>query len=241
MMNNVFRIYTIMYHRVADRRSDVITLSNKEFEKQVRFFKNNYLCPDPQQLIDDFKMKRYEKVSKDTVLITFDDGYEDNFKFARPILKKYGLRALVFLVSGHIGKYNDWNHKYTERIKHMNVRKIIEAKDAFHYGCHTENHYNLLQLNNTDLKLEVSESRKKLENILGYKVDTFSYPYGFYDKKVKDFVKNNFTISFSTYNKGENFNWIIDPHAVRRINPLDWETQDFPDNMFKFRNAYLYK
>lgn len=241
-MKKEFRIYTIMYHRVSDNKSDSITVRAKEFEKQIRFFKNNYLCPDPRQLIDDFKTKRYEKISKgDTILITFDDGYQDNFEFARPILKKYGFKALVFIVSGHIGKYNDWNRKYKERIKHMSIKEIMEATDVFYYGCHTENHYNLLRLNNVDLKFEILESKKKLENILGYKVDAFSYPHGFYDKKVKNFVKNNFTVAFSTYNKGKNFNWIIDPHTVRRINPLDWEAQDFPDNMFKFRNAYLYK
>ena len=108
-MSNEFRVYTIMYHRVSDRDTDAITLNTKEFERQIRFFKDNYACPDPQQLIDNFKTKQSGKVSEDTVLITFDDGYADNFKFARPILKKYGLRALVFLVSGHIGSNNFWS------------------------------------------------------------------------------------------------------------------------------------
>jgi len=240
-MSNEFRIYTIMYHRVSDKNTDAITISTKEFERQVRFFKDNYLCPDPQQLIDNLKTKQSIKVSEDTVLITFDDGYEDNFKFARPILKKYGLRALVFLVSGYIGSNNSWNHKYEKIIKHMSEEEIIEAKDIFHYGCHTENHYNLLQLGRDDLNSEILESKKKLENMLGYSIDAFSYPYGFYNKQINDFVKNNFSVSFSTCNKGKNFDWFTNPHTIRRINPLDWETQDFPDHMFKFRSTYLYK
>jgi len=191
-MSNAFRIYTIMYHRISDNESDEITLSTRDFEKQIRFFKDNYLCPDPQQLIENFKTNKQNKDSGDVVLITFDDGYEDNFKFARPILKKYGLRALVFLVSGYIGKHNDWNHKYVKRIEHMGVKEIIEAKDVFHYGCHSENHYNLLQLNHVDLNLEIAESKKKLEKMLGYSVDAFSYPYGFYNKQIIDFVKNKF-------------------------------------------------
>jgi len=240
-MNNAFRIYSVMYHRISDNETDSITVRVDEFEKQVKFFKENYSCPDPQQLIDNFKMKQHNRVSKDTILITFDDGYEDNFKFARPILKKYGLRALVFLVSGHIGKYNNWNHKYSKRIQHMSIEEIIEAKDVFHYGCHTENHYNLLQLSDADLNLEIVESKKKLENILGYSVNAFSYPYGFYNKQINNFVSKYFDISFSTYNKGKNFNWTLNPYAIRRINPLDCEIQNFPEYMFKFRNAYLYK
>lgn len=241
MMINEFRIYTIMYHRISDKDTDAITLNTKEFEKQIRFFRDNYRCPDPQQLINNFKAGQSGKVFEDTVLITFDDGYEDNFNFARPILKKYGLKALVFLVSGYIGNNNSWNHKYGKRIKHMSKEKIIEAKDVFYYGCHTENHYNLLQLNRTDLNSEILESKRKLENMLGYLVDAFSYPYGFYNKQISDFVKSNFSVSFSTYNKGKNFNWFINPYTIRRINPLDWEAQDFPDNMFKFRSTYLYK
>lgn len=240
-MSNAFRIYAIMYHRISDNEPDAITLSTRDFEKQIRFFKNNYLCPDPQQLIEDFKKNKQDKYSGDVILITFDDGYEDNFKFARPILKKYSLRALVFLVSGYVGKHNDWNHKYAKRIDHMSVKEIIEAKDVFHYGCHTENHYNLLQLNHDDLNLEIVESKKKLEKMLGYSVDAFSYPFGFYNEQVINFAKNNFAVSFSTYNKGKNFDWKTNPHTIRRINPLDWAMQDFPDNMFKFRNSYLYK
>lgn len=240
MTNNTFRIYTIMYHRISGDDNDLITVRTKEFEKHLIFFKDNYLCPDPKQLIESFKMKRYNDIPDDTILITFDDGYEDNFKFARPLLKKYGLRALAFLVSGHIGKDNNWNHKYA-KIRQMSTKEIMEAKDVFYYGCHTENHYNLLRLNDAELHLEITESKKKLENILGYPVDTFSYPYGFYNKRVSSFVKDSFTVSFSTYNKGKNFNWAANPYTIRRINPLDCEIQDFPDHMFKFRNSYLYK
>jgi peptidoglycan/xylan/chitin deacetylase (PgdA/CDA1 family) len=240
-MKNEFRIYTVMYHRVSDNKSDSITVSTKDFEEQLKFFKNNYLCPNPKQLIENFKTMRPGEDSKDVVLITFDDGYEDNYKFARPLLKKYGIKALVFIVSDYIGKNNDWNHKYEERVGHMNLEEINEAKDVFHYGCHTKNHYNLLQLDDSELRSEIVESKRRLENILGYPVRAFSYPYGFYNKKINNFVSNHFEISFSTYNKGKNFNWAACPHTIRRINPLDWEMQDFPDNMFKFRNTYLYK
>lgn len=240
-MNNIFRVYTLMYHRVSENEIDSITLQAKEFEQHLQFLKDNYLCPEPAQLIENFKKKQHDNVSKNVCLITFDDGYEDNFRLARPLLKKYGLKALVFLVSDYIGKDNNWNHKYGKQIRHMNLDEIKEAMDVFHYGCHTANHYNLTKLNDTDLQFEVVESKKKLQKLFGYSVNTFGYPFGFYDKRIVEFVNNHFVVSFSTYNKGKNFSWGINPHTVRRINPLDYEAHDFPEHMFKFRNTHLYK
>ena len=143
-MEKEFRVYTIMYHGISEEGDNQLTINVKDFEKQISFFKENYLCPDPKQLIEDYKSGQEKNDTKDTILITFDDGYEDNFRLARPILKKYGLKAIVFLISGYIGENNDWNHKYPKKIRHMNLKEIKESKDVFYFGCHTKNHYQLM-------------------------------------------------------------------------------------------------
>lgn len=95
-------VVILLYHRVGPREDIWPSLSIKpqDFERQIR-----YLCKAYQVLPLD-KLVRYvqrKTLPQKAVVITFDDGYKDNYTYAYPILKKYNVPATIFLTTGHIG------------------------------------------------------------------------------------------------------------------------------------------
>lgn len=92
------QVVIVMYHRVAPM--DTSTLDPAIFEKQIKFLRNSFNVVSLDAIPDCFELKKDS--FKNTAIITFDDGYKDNFIYAYPILKKYGLNATIFLTSGYI-------------------------------------------------------------------------------------------------------------------------------------------
>jgi peptidoglycan/xylan/chitin deacetylase (PgdA/CDA1 family) len=90
-----------MYHRVNNQASPFfeIAVKPKAFEKQIRFFRNYYEIIE----LDDLNRLSSSHFSKrDLIILTFDDGYRDNYTQAFPILQKYGVPATIFLTTGFI-------------------------------------------------------------------------------------------------------------------------------------------
>lgn len=229
-----------MYHRIAKDVEDSITISPKNFEIQLEELKKNFYLPDPLEIIKKFKNNQFD-IPSNTALLTFDDGYEDNFKYALPLLRKYKIKAIVFLISNYIGKYNLWNHKYPLKVRHMDVREITKAKDVFVYGCHTANHFNLVKMSKPEIVYEIYKSKRYLDNLIGHSLEYFSYPFGYFNEEIIKIVKKYFVVSFSTFNKGLFFSWNLNPHAIKRINPLEVSPGKITEYIFRFRNKYIYK
>lgn len=125
------------------------------------------------------------------VALTFDDGYEDFYKNAMPILAQYRYPATVFVVSSLIGKTNEWDvSRYggvVERL--MDVQQLIEIKQmGVEIGSHSLSHKDLTLLDDDGLKTEIMGSKKQLEDLLQMPVETFCYPFGGCNQKVKDVV-----------------------------------------------------
>lgn len=112
------------------------------------------------------------------VIITFDDGERNIYDYAFPILKKFKMRAMVFLVVQYIGKENVWDVTLTgRRHNHLDWHQINEMKKwGIEFGSHTMTHRNLTKLNSADIKHELSESKKILEKKIGT-CSSVSYPF----------------------------------------------------------------
>jgi peptidoglycan/xylan/chitin deacetylase (PgdA/CDA1 family) len=129
------------------------------------------------------------------VVITFDDGYLDTYENALPILDKFNYTATVFIVSGLVGKRNQWirDEEYPERPL-MGWREIDELKSwGITIGSHTINHRRLSTLDFEGAKNEIEGSKKFLEDNLGIAINHFAYPYGdFNDSTVKMVIEASY-------------------------------------------------
>jgi peptidoglycan/xylan/chitin deacetylase (PgdA/CDA1 family) len=188
----------LAYHKIDPRRELGLTsLSPRTFERQIRLLKHEgYTCISPQFLIS--HATDTTSVTK-PVLITFDDGYEGIYHYAYPLLKKYGSNAIIFLTTGYIGRYNRWDSSPGPRFRHLDWAHIREMADAgIWFGSHGVNHTFLTRQSDSLARYELEASKKSLEDRLGLPVPFFSYPYGDYDDRVIDLVREaGYTAAFS--------------------------------------------
>lgn len=115
------------------------------------------------------------------VLITFDDGYENNYTHAYKILRELGAKGNIFIVYNTIGKTNLWHNPKTEPwINMADLQMLREMQDSgvIEFASHTMNHPNLEKLPLEDAAWELTESKKQLETALGREMCAFAYPYG---------------------------------------------------------------
>jgi peptidoglycan/xylan/chitin deacetylase (PgdA/CDA1 family) len=120
------------------------------------------------------------KLPPKTVALTLDDGTEDNFLLAFPVLKEYGLKATIFLIYGQMDRpgWLKW-----EEIKSMQESSLVE------FASHTSAHAYLPGVSSEEaLRKEIFDSKKALEEKLGRKVSGFSYPVGGFNPRVRQLV-----------------------------------------------------
>ena len=111
------------------------------------------------------------------VAISFDDGMEDNFSTALPLMQELGIPGTVYVQTGVIGEQNPW--LAGERM--MTSRELSELASAgFELGAHTVTHPDLSSMSYEECLAEMTESRDVVAAIAGRPVRTFAYPFGHY-------------------------------------------------------------
>ena len=188
------KVPILMYHSISSRKSK-LSVTQNNFEKQMQFLrKNNYksISFDDLDYLDN-KSKYF--------IITFDDGYENVFKYALPILKKFNFTSTCFFVTNYIGKYNVWdeNDINIAKEKLMTCDQIlIWFKNGMSIGAHTANHKNLSEINLDQKKSEILDSINFFKSKLSLDIKYFSYPFGRYDNQTLDLIKKNFKFAVTT-------------------------------------------
>jgi peptidoglycan/xylan/chitin deacetylase (PgdA/CDA1 family) len=122
--------------------------------------------------------------SQKTVVLTFDDGFQDFADEAFPRLNKVGFHSTVFLVANHIGGHNEWDTKIGDsRASLMSKATILQLHEqGVEFGSHTLSHAHLDQISAAEQRVEIINSRTVLESELGIPINTFCFPYGGYNE-----------------------------------------------------------
>ena len=146
------QVPVLMYHHLAEicpEGQEGMTASTATFRAHMEALKAaGYESVTPRQMAD--YVQYGTALPKKPILITFDDGYIDNYTNAMPILKKYGMRATVFVVPGFTGvqaNYLNW-----EQLKEM-------EKNGFTIQSHTLNHRALEELPDDEIRAELLNSK----------------------------------------------------------------------------------
>ncbi len=164
----------LYYHAVSDSVFGLAELfvSPKEFDKQMKYLKDSNYTSISFKDIDHFKD------FANPVIITFDDGYENNYQYAYPILKKYNLKATIFVCSGFIGGSTI-----------LKKSQMLEMTDLINFESHTITHPDLTKLDQKQLEHEIIDSKKAIEAITNKEVTGFCYPTGFYNQASLNIIK----------------------------------------------------
>ncbi len=179
------------YHQINNEDHNALTLSGKEFEAQIKYLqREGYTAISPDQLAD--YLQYGKALPAKPVLITLDDGYEDNYRVAYPILQKYQFTATIFLITdfvGNYGRYLTW-----EQIREM-------SGQGYSFEDHTLSHISLPNASDEEIRKQLGKSKEALEWRLGKKVDYLAYPGGEYDQRVIQLTKEAgyraaFTVNF---------------------------------------------
>jgi len=213
------KIPILLYHMIGDTVKDDIagiSIKTEWFREQMYFLKREGFITI---YFDQLKESFADEAGKHAV-ITFDDGYQDNYTNASPILDELGFKATVFLTSGFIKDTNlkrsgmsapNWVREY---LSWSEVRQMQAGSVRF--GCHAKTHTALDTLETKDIEAEIGSSRRLIEKRLGRSVNTFSYPYGRYDDRVTAVLRKEGFDWACTIEEGLNDPG-TDPYRLRRI------------------------
>ena len=132
-------------------------------------------------------------IPKNSFALTFDDGYQEVFTRAYPILMEYGYTATVFLVTDFIGKCAAWPGATGPLATPlMDWAEVLEMQShGMDFGSHTRTHRRLPGLPSEEITREAVDSKQILEDRLGVEVSMFSYPYDALDEQSKAIVESS--------------------------------------------------
>lgn len=178
----------LMYHNISTAPPEVrvaraLYVSPRNFDRQMSLLRVlGYRGVSMSEALLHILGGTFERLA----VITLDDGYVDNLKFALPALIRHGFSATCYAVSGHVGDYNHWD---AER---LGVRKPLMSMQqlrtwlaaGMEVGAHSRTHPRLTQCDGTTLREEIDGGRRELEDGLGVAITQFCYPYGDHDDRV---------------------------------------------------------
>lgn len=191
----------LMYHMISDWDTPrPLAVSVKDFERQMWYLKKRGYTVIPLERLLDY-LQSEKPLPKKTVVLTFDDGYEDMFLNAVPILKKYNYPATVFLPSNLIGKENIWDIKRGKPtatiLRQEQIQQMMENNISFQ--AHTCNHVVLTDVPLSTAKKEIFNSKIQLEEVTKRHVNVFCYPSGKYSSEIKNLVQQaGYSYAFTT-------------------------------------------
>jgi peptidoglycan/xylan/chitin deacetylase (PgdA/CDA1 family) len=222
-------VTVLLYHRVSDDARDNLTVGIEQFDRQMALLRQHCHCLSIEEVITNEHLKL--EVVKPIVCVTFDDGYEDNYLHAVPILLKQEVPAAFFVSTGIVGTNLSFPHdvrRGNPSLKNMNWEQLKRMCElGFTVGSHSVTHIDCAAEAEDFVRWELEQSFSDLRRKLGVDHPIFAYPYGSranMNPARLDLVRRTgYTACLSAYggvNKG-----VIDSFNVLRCG-IHWEFSD---------------
>jgi peptidoglycan/xylan/chitin deacetylase (PgdA/CDA1 family) len=206
LMDRSHGVPVLNYHMVNDQTDNRLAVGTQEFAAQMDYLaKQGYTSITPDELLK--YLQKGAPLPERAVLITFDDGYRDNYTNAFPIMQKYGFTATIFLITDYIDR-DDW---------YMNWAEVQEMQQSgFVFGSHTLSHTPLTAVSVDEAEKQLRVSREVLEWRLAAPVTYIAYPTGAYNDAIKGMTERAgyhaaFTVDFGRVSQRD------DAFALKRI------------------------
>ncbi|MEW6126324.1 MAG: polysaccharide deacetylase family protein [Acidobacteriota bacterium] len=178
------RAVVLYYHRLG--KADVLTRAPEQFSEDLNYLKQHYDCISLRELCQRLQSK--QAFRRRAVVITFDDGYRDNYLLAAPMLKKAGITATFFVSTGYMGTERDFLHDLRDE-KEVSEKPLRFPKltwddlremerEGFEIGSHTVNHTNMGKTDKVSIEREIVGSLAMLNCELNERPRAFSFPWG---------------------------------------------------------------
>ena len=190
---SLFTSYTpiLVYHNIIPDNTPVTTsdcaLTVSQFEKQMRFLSDHrYTCIKLADLFQPSAIK--EPLPPKTFVLTFDDGFEDFYTMAYPILHRYKFVATIFVITDFIRKSGFYEADMNGQGMTWEQIRILSA-EGFSFGSHTCLHFRLSDLPENQIWHELIASKECLNIGLGQNIQFLAYPYGDSNPAIQRIVK----------------------------------------------------
>ena len=228
------KIPILLYHNfvtvVPETETDNYNYINtpNSFEENIKvIIENGYTPISITELYNAINLKT--ELPQKPILITFDDGYYSNYEYIFPILKKYKVKASIFIVTNNI-------EKEINNVKYLSWNDCAEMQNSglVEIYSHSTRHIFYDKVPIREVRDDVIESYKIIEKNLGKKdIKVFAYPYGSYTDETVKALKNN-GIDMQLYDIGINNFIDFDVNYIKRINiPCEMTGKEIIDEIEK--------
>jgi len=154
-------------------------ISTEHFLRHVRFLQEHYQIVS---LRDAIEMLRTNQVTQPTVVLTFDDGYRENFINLRAVVEETGVPVTMFISSDYLTRQIEFEHDVENGGRGflpLTWGQLLQLQTyGIEIGSHTRTHFNCGSTDVPRLQDEIAGSKRELESHLGRPIDFFSFPFG---------------------------------------------------------------
>jgi peptidoglycan/xylan/chitin deacetylase (PgdA/CDA1 family) len=240
----------LMYHKIPDQdlpSQHKIYVNKDNFAKHLDIFNFLNMTTLTFNELSLYRkgLKSFSEFPKNPLILTFDDGYEDNLQNADIELKKHNMQAHIYLLADSNVSSNQWDHQTNLKEKHKIISgadRLLWKNSQFAIGSHGLNHQRLPAMSTEKKILELSTSKQKLEAEFQQSVITYAYTYGDTNVECAELAEAcGYEYALNTDTGG----LLLEeaPYAIFRVNI-------FPDESFSslwkktrkwYRRYYFYK
>ncbi|HLG64750.1 MAG TPA: polysaccharide deacetylase family protein [Ktedonosporobacter sp.] len=214
-VSQAIHIPVLTYHSISLTAQDYNSVSAAAFAEQMAWIAR---YRRPLTLAEAQTALKTHRVPKDAVLITFDDGYREVLEHAVPLLLKYAIPAVFFLLIEALGSDDRWNPRAEVIREHFTPEEVYQLAHVpgITIGAHGFTHQRITRFEEYRMVAEMVGAKAGLEALTGKPVVAYAYPYGGFTVEAARIASRYFELAFASEDCGT-WNWQENPYTIRRL------------------------